>query len=248
MKNINIPCLILCGGKGTRFGSLTKKIPKPMLKVNKKPILTHIIDIYLKNGFKKFIILTGYKGDFIKKYFSKKIIYKNKENYNVYKLNNKNVEIKILNTGINTLKKKRIQKAKKYINSKNFFLTYGDGLGSVNIKKCLDLHLKKKSLLTITAVRPPSRFGELILKKDMVLNFNEKHSMSRGLINGGFMVCNFEIFKFFDNTKKDFEDSVIEKLTRIKKVFSYKHLGFWQCADNERELRLLNTKYKSKKL
>ena len=246
MKNSNIPCLILCGGKGTRFGELTKKIPKPMLKVNGKPILIHIMDIYIKNGFRKFIILAGYKKEIIKKYFSNKIIYKNKKRFDVLKINKKLVEIRILNTGLNSLKKERIQKAKKIIESENFFLTYGDGLGNINIKKSLNLHLRKKSLITITAVRPPSRFGELVIKNNTVLNFNEKHSMSRGFINGGFIICNFKIFDFFDKSKKDFEDSVIDKLTKQKKVFSYKHLGFWQCADNERELKLLNYIYKNK--
>ena len=121
MKNSNIPCLILCGGKGTRFGELTKKIPKPMLKVNGKPILIHIMDIYIKNGFRKFIILAGYKKEIIKKYFSNKIIYKNKKRFDVLKINKKLVEIRILNTGLNSLKKERIQKAKKIIRVRKFF-------------------------------------------------------------------------------------------------------------------------------
>ena len=235
----------MCGGKGTRFGNLTKKIPKPMLEVNKKPILQHIIEIYIRYNIKTFIILVGYKSKVIHDYFKKKKIKEIQNGFFLLRINNKIIKLKILNTGLNTMKKKRILLAKKYINTKNFFLTYGDGLGNIDIKDSFRKHKSYKSLITITAVRPPSRFGELILQKNKVISFNEKHSMSRGFINGGFMVCNEEIFKYFNKSKTDFEDSVIDFLAKKKRVYCHKHLGFWQCADNERELKLLNSKYKT---
>jgi glucose-1-phosphate cytidylyltransferase len=243
MKLNNIPCVILCGGKGTRLGKLTKKIPKPMLKISKHPILYYIISNYVKYGVEKFILLTGYKNEIINKYFKSlkgKTIKKNK-NIEIFKIliKRKILEINVVYTGLNTQKKNRLDKAKKIINSENFFLTYGDGLGVVNIQSQYNFHLRHKKLITLLGTHPPSRFGELAIKRDNVIALNEKPQMSQGLINGGYMVCNKKIFSKIAKNKFDLEQGVINKLCTAGEVKCYKNKNFWQCMDNEREFSLI---------
>ena len=145
--------VILCGGLGSRLSEETKLRPKPMVKIGKKPILVHIMETYKKFGFNDFILAAGYKYKFIKKYFQ----------------NNKNFNTQVINTGAKTLTGKRIFKLKKYLKKeKNFMLTYGDGLTNQNLSKLLNFHLNHKRIATITAVRPPVRFGELVLQKNKV--------------------------------------------------------------------------------
>jgi glucose-1-phosphate cytidylyltransferase len=253
MKLKNIPCVILCGGKGTRLGKLTKKIPKPMLKISKHPILYYIISNYAKYGVEKFILLTGYKNEIINKYFRnfKGIIKKKNRNIEVFKILIKKqiLEINVLYTGINTQKKDRLKKAKKIINSENFFLTYGDGLGIVNIQSQYNFHLKHKKFITLLGTHPPSRFGELIIKNNKVITLNEKPQMSQGLINGGYMVCNKKIFEKIKKNKYDLEQGVINKLCNQGEVKCYKNKNFWQCMDNEREFTLIKKLFlKNKKI
>ena len=153
--------VILAGGRGTRLGDTTKKIPKPMIKLFRIPLLVHIINIYKRQGFKEFVILTGYKSKYIAEYFQ-----------NTY--SEKNISVKCVFTGINTLTGSRILKIQKQIKDKNFLLTYGDGLSNVNIKKVINFHKKNNSIITLTAVRPPARFGELYLTKSLNLKKNTK--------------------------------------------------------------------------
>ena len=253
MKLKNAPCVILCGGKGSRLGKLTEKIPKPMLKISKHPILYYIISNYAKYGVEKFILLTGYKNEIINKYFKSlkgKIVKKNK-NLEVFKVffKKKILEINVLYTGINTKKKDRVNKAKKIINSEIFFLTYGDGLGMVNIQSQYNFHIKHKKLITLLGTHPPSRFGELIIKNDKVISLNEKPQMSHGLINGGYMVCNTKIFSKFKKNRSDLEHGVINKLCSKGEVKCYENGNFWQCMDNEREFYLMRKLFlKNKKI
>ena len=157
--------VILAGGFGTRIADHSN-LPKPMILINGKPIIAHILDIYIKQGFNEFIIAVGFKGNVIKKYFNK--------NFQSY-------DIKIVDTGQKTLTGNRIKKLKKYLNEKNFMLTYGDGLSNVNLKKLLKFHLKHKKLVTVTAVHPPARFGELEINDHKVTNFEEKPTTTKGL-------------------------------------------------------------------
>lgn len=243
MKLKNIPCIILCGGKGTRLGKLTKNIPKPMLKISKHPILYYIISNYAKYGVEKFVLLTGYQNKVINKYFKnfKGKIIKKKKNLEIFRIliNKKILEINLLYTGINTQKKERLELAKKIINSENFFLTYGDGLGLINIQSQYNFHLKHKKLITLLGTHPPSRFGELLIKNDSVVALNEKPQMSQGLINGGYMVCNKKLFEKIKKNKSELEQGVINNLCKLGEVKCYKNNNFWQCMDNEREFSLM---------
>ena len=199
--------VILAGGKGTRISEYTKFIPKPMIKINKYPLIFHIMKIYAKQGFKDFIIASGYKGEIIEKFFKKKI---------------KDWNVKIVPTGLETMTGGRIKRLKKYLNNERFFLTYGDGVSNLNIKKLLNFHLKSKSTVTLTAVRPPARFGAIKIKGNKVTVFREKSSLDEGWINGGFFVMEKEIFKYLKNDKTYLER---EPLTTLGKKENYQLLN-----------------------
>ena len=174
--------VILAGGFGTRLSEYTHKIPKPMVKIGKYPIIHHIINLYLKYGYNDFLIAGGYKYKFIQNYFKKVKI--------------KNINIKVINTGLNSLTATRLLKLRKYLSNSSFMLTYGDGLSSVNLKKLFKFHSTQKKLLTLTAVHPPARFGELKLVKNTVKSFKEKPQLNDGWINGGFFVVEPKFFQF----------------------------------------------------
>lgn len=226
-------CIILAGGKGTRLGEETKNIPKPLVKIGGKPIIWHIIKIYLENNISNFIILTGYKGNLIKKYFLENKI--------------KNCKITIHNSGLGTMTGGRILKAKNLIKNETFLMTYGDGLANVNIKKLIEEHKINKSLGTLTIVRPPARWGSVTLKKNEVIKFEEKNQTNEGWINGGFFVFEPEIFKFIKKGNKTIlERDVLPLLTKKRSLSAYKHFGFWQCMDTFRDKVLLNKMWKTK--
>jgi len=225
--------VILAGGFGTRISEYTKSIPKPMIKINGTPILVHIMKHYAKFGFNDFYIALGYKGDVIKNYFKKK-----KFNWN----------INLIDTGKNTMTGGRLKRLKKYLIGETFFLTYGDGLSDINIMKLLQFHKKNKKLVTLTAVRPPARFGALKLNGNSVSYFKEKSRMDEGWINGGFFVISDKFLNFIKNDKTYLEREPLEKVTKVKELSAYRHNGFWQCIDNMRDLILINKKIKEKKI
>jgi glucose-1-phosphate cytidylyltransferase len=225
--------VILAGGFGTRISEYTKFIPKPMIKIKGTPILIHIMKHYAKFGFNEFYIALGYKGKVIKDYFR----------------NNKfNWKINLINTGINTMTGGRLKKLKKYLKREDFFLTYGDGLSDINIIKLLKFHKKNKKLVTLTAVRPPARFGALKLKGNTVNYFKEKSRMDEGWINGGFFVISYKFLNFIKNDKTYLEREPLEKITKAKQLAAYRYSGFWQCIDNMRDLISINKKLKEKKI
>lgn len=224
--------VILAGGLGTRLSEYTKFIPKPMIKIAGLPILVHIMKHYAKFGFNEFYIALGYKGNFVKNYFKK-----NKFNW----------KINLISTGKNTMTGGRLKRLKKYLKGESFFLTYGDGLSDVNLKKLLMFHKKNKKLVTVTAVRPPARFGALRLKGNLVSYFKEKSRMDKGWINGGFFVVNFKFLTFIKNDKTYLEREPLEKATKLSELSAYRHEGFWQCIDNMRDLVSINKKIKEKK-
>ena len=224
--------VILAGGKGTRLSEYTKLIPKPMLKILKIPIIVRIIKHYNKFGFKDFIIATGYKKKIIEKYF---------------KNNLKNLNIKTLDTGLNSMTGGRLLYLKKLLRE-TFMLTYGDGISNVNLKKLLFFHKKNKYFATLTAVRPPARFGGIKLSGKRVKFFKEKSKLDEGWINGGFFVMEPKIFKYIKNYKTVLEQYPLEKLSRIKKLGAFKHNGFWQCVDTARDKELIENLIKFKKL
>lgn len=185
--------------------------------------------IYAKQGFKDFIIASGYKGEIIEKFFKKKI---------------KDWSVKIVPTGLETMTGGRIKRLKKYLNNERFFLTYGDGVSNLNIKKLLNFHLKSKSTVTLTAVRPPARFGAIKIKGNKVAVFREKSSLDEGWINGGFFVMEKEIFKYLKNDKTYLEREPLTILGKKRKLSAFKHNDFWQCMDTLRDKEILEKKIK----
>ena len=224
--------VILAGGLGTRISELTKVIPKPMIKVVGKPIIHRIIDHFLLYGYKEFYIALGYKGNQIKKYFEK------------YKFK-KGVKVNCIFTGKNTMTGGRLKRLKKYLNS-TFIATYGDGLSNVNIHKLIKYHKRKKRLVTVTAVRPPARFGAIKIINGTVKYFREKNNLDEGWINGGFFVIDPKFLKYIKNDNTYLEQEPFEKITQKKQLVAYKHYGFWQCMDTLRDRKILEKKVKNK--
>lgn len=233
--------LILAGGLGTRLSEETKLIPKPMVEIGGRPILWHIMKIYSYFGFNDFIVLTGYKSHVIKEYF---INYYNRYSDITVDMSNNSVEIHkmqtepwkvtMLYTGEKTMTGSRIKKAQEYIGKERFMLTYGDGVADINIKKLLDYHNNSKKYLTLTAVKPSGRFGALDISPDgSIHTFHEKPQGDGAWINGGFMVCEPEVFNYIDSKKDDviFEHKPLESLAKDGQLNSYKHDGFWFPMD-----------------
>lgn len=225
--------IILAGGKGTRLSEYTNKIPKPMVKINRRPIITYIIDHYLNFGVSKILIAGGYKYRVLKYFFKK-----NKKKYPC---------VEVINTGTDSLTAKRIFKLKNnFKKNENFLMTYGDGISNVNIKLLLKHHKKNNKICTLTAVRPPARFGELKITGNRVRTFNEKPQLKEGWINGGFFVFNYRIFKFLSRHNQMLEREPMQKLIKNKNVNAYKHKGFWMCMDTLRDKILLEKIIKKK--
>ena len=217
--------VILVGGFGTRLSEYTKTIPKPMVDIAGKPMLLHIMKQYAKYGFKDFYIALGYKGEIIKKFFNK----------NFFDWN-----INLIETGKKTMTGGRLKRLKKYIGHETFMMTYGDGLSNVNLKKLLKFHKKNKKLVTLTAVRPPARFGALQLKSDLVSYFKEKSKTDENWINGGFFVMEPDFFKFLKNDHTILERRPLENIAKKKQLAAFKHEGFWQCMDTKKDKDVLN--------
>ena len=237
--------IILAGGKGTRISEYTKTIPKPMIKVGKKPILIHIIEHYSKYGHRDFFIALGHKSQIVKNYFNK--FKKLDEAFN-YRLKNFNVSITLSYTGENTLTGGRIKRMAKFISkNENFMFTYGDGVSDVNIKKLVQFHKKNKKLITVTAVRPPARFGEITIKNNRVNTFKEKPQVTSGWINGGFFVSNYNFFKLIKNDSTILEREPLEQASKKNQLYAFKHKGFWKCMDTLRDKEVLEKIYKQNK-
>lgn len=239
----NLQTVILSGGMGSRISSETIDKPKPMIKIRNIPILVHILNIYSSFGYNDFILCLGYKGEYIKNYFYNYYINNSdfELNFNdssIQFLNKKKLNWKItfVDTGINSNTGERIKKINKYIKNDNFMLTYGDGVGDIDIKKLVDYHFKHKKLATMTAARPPGRFGVLDINKNgLVTSFKEKINPS-GYINAGFFVLNKKIFKYLNKYKNPvWEKEPLENLANSKQLMSYKHKGYWRPVDTTRD-------------
>jgi len=245
----DIPVVILCGGLGTRLGTETVSKPKPMVEIGGKPILWHVMKIYSYWGYNNFILSMGYQSDKIKQYF---MFYKEYSNNFEINMNTGKYEyldeletvdwnVKLVDTGIDTLKGGRIKRIEKYVNTDRFMLTYGDGVGDIDINKLLKFHKSHRKLSTLTGVHPPSRFGEIIHKGTEIISFSEKPQASMGLINGGFMVHEAELFDHLSSdVNADFEIGPLEDLAGKGRIQIYKHLGTWACMDNVRDMNYLN--------
>ena len=225
--------IILAGGFGTRISEYTKTIPKPMIKINGKPILVHIMSHYAKFGYKNFYIATGYKGKVIKKFFKKKI---------------KDWNINLIDTGNKTMTGGRLKRLKKLLGNETFFMTYGDGISNVNIKKLLNFHRKYKKLVTLTAVQPTARFGAVKFSGKFVKSFKEKSKIDEGWVNGGFFVMEPSFLKLIKSDKTFLEKEPLENASKKRELIAYKHRGFWQCMDTKRDKDLLEKTLKKKKI
>ena len=226
--------IILAGGFGTRLSEYTKTIPKPMIKIKKKPILVHIMSHYAKYGYNDFYIALGYKGKVIKQYFKRNKFPK--------------WNIKLIDTGKKTMTGGRLKKLQNIIKNETFMLTYGDGLSDLNIKKLVNFHKKNNKLVSLTAVRPPARFGAIKIKGNMVSYFKEKSKLDEGWINGGFFVMEPEIFKYIKNSQTYLEREPLVTMSKKREIAAFKHSGFWQCMDTKRDKDLLEKVFKKKKI
>ena len=224
--------VILAGGLGTRISEYTKSLPKPMIEICGKPIIHRIIDHYIKYGHREFIIALGYKGNLIKEYFAKNKF-------------SKKIKIKLIDTGLATMTGGRLKRLEKYLDG-TFLMTYGDGLSNVSLSKLINFHKSKKKLFTLTAVRPPARFGVIKIQNSFVKVFREKNSLDEGWINGGFFVVEPKFLKYIKNDKTYLEREPFERITKNKQFVAFKHKGFWQCMDTQRDKEILEKKIKNK--
>ena len=218
--------IILAGGYGTRFPEYTQKLPKPMIKVGKVPILTHIMRLFKSYGHNDFIIAAGYKKNIIKNY------YKNSSEFK---------DLKVIDTGKSTMTGGRLLRLKSFFKkNENFFMTYGDGLCGLNLNKLIKFHNKHQNLASITAIHPPVRFGELKIRNNKVIKFDEKPDSQSSWINGGFFILNYKVFDYIKNDNTIFEREPLENISNKKKLMAFKYEGFWKCMDNLGDKKLLD--------
>lgn len=241
--------VILCGGKGTRLSEETGIRPKPMVEVGEHPILWHIMNSYANHNFKDFYLALGYKQEFIKDYFTN--FYARENDFSVDLgtgkvdfQNRREIDWKVnlVDTGPETMTGGRLLRLKDHLkDSGTFMMTYGDGVCDVNLEEVYKFHKAHGKLATVTAVRPPARFGEMIFDGDQVVEFKEKPRASVGWINGGFFILEPEVFDYLGHGDETiFEKAPLENLVKDGQLMSYKHDGFWQCMDTVRDKKLLN--------
>ena len=236
--------VILAGGLGTRLSEETDLRPKPMIEIGGKPILWHIMKIYSSFGYNDFIICCGYKGYFIKEYFANYFLHQadvtldlQKNSLEVHQSKAEPWKITMVDTGINTMTGGRIKQIKKYIDG-TFLLTYGDGVGNVDIKALIDFHRKNNKKATVTVVQPSGRFGSIQFDNNdevKVFAFQEKPKGDGAWINGGFFVCEPEVFDEIDDDKTIWERKPLENLAAKGELVAYRHYGFWRPMDTLRD-------------
>ncbi len=229
--------MILAGGKGTRFAEYTDKIPKPMILANGKPLLDHIISIYSKFNINNIVVLAGYKIEKIVEHYESSLNRVSKSE-NIFE-NNLNTKITVLDTGLETMTGGRLKLGAEYLNEENFYLTYGDGIANINLEDLTKFFIEENKIATVTAVRPPARFGSLEIENNIVTNFGEKDNTSSGWINGGFFVFKKQILDYLADSEDILETKPLELLAKQKQLSAFKHEGFWQPCDTIRELEIL---------
>ena len=212
---------ILAGGLGTRISEETSDKPKPMVRIDDKPILWHVMSIYASQGWSDFVIGCGYKKEVIFDFVQNEM--------------NEDWLVKPIDTGEMTLTGGRIARFLDMFPNETFMVTYGDGLGNVEIEKLLEKHINSGSLVTLTAVRPPSRFGSVVSENGVVTHFGEKNQADAGWINGGFMIVDPKVREFITSDDQAFEADVLPELVKRKLLGAYLHEGFWQPMDTLRE-------------
>ena len=235
--------VILSGGFGTRISEYTTVIPKPMIPINGKPIIEHIMEIYSKYGFKDFYLALGYKANVIKEYFYNyeilnsnfKVDFKNRT-VTPYKKQEKDWTVNLIDTGENTMTGGRLKRLKDYINDDTFLLTYGDAVTDLDINEVIKFHYSHGKMITVTGVRPPARFGELTINENNeVLEFKEKPNIKEGWINGGFFVIEPRFLDYINDDNCILEKEPLEKAAKSNELVAYLHDGFWHCIDTKRD-------------
>jgi glucose-1-phosphate cytidylyltransferase len=253
----DIPVAILCGGKGTRLREETEFRPKPMIMVGDRPMIWHIMKTYAHYGFKDFMLCLGYKGEMIRDYFfnydwNHSDVMLELGSKRVTKLSSGHDEedwrISLIDTGAESNTGGRLRRLAPYLDKmgvKTLLGTYGDGVANVDIGQLLKFHQSHGKLATVTAVHPPSRFGELAIKENSVLNFAEKPQTTEGWINGGYFVLQREVLDLIEDDSTSFEGAPLQTLAAQGELKVHFHDGFWQCMDTYRELEVLNRLYNS---
>jgi len=251
----DIPVVILAGGFGTRLREQTEFIPKPMVPIGIRPILWHLMKIYSHYEYRRFIICLGYKGEIIKDYFLHyrfrnsdfTIKLGNHEDINIHNLHGEEAwQVTLADTGLKAMTGARIKKIEKYIDTDYFLLTYGDGVANIEIKKLVEFHLSHGKIATVTGVKPPSRFGELLTEGSCVIEFGEKPQVGNSVINGGFFVFNRGIFSYLTaDDQCTLEREPLERVAKDGHLMVYHHTGFWQCMDTLRDMNQLNEYWES---
>lgn len=240
--------VLLAGGFGTRLSEHTEVIPKPMVQIGGKPILMHIMDTYAGFGHKDFYLALGYKAEVVKEYFLK--FYSLNSDFRIdlmsgkvtpFQVNSLDYEITLVDTGLNSMTGGRLKRMQKYIGKETFMLTYGDGVANVDIDALLAFHKSHGKLVTMTAVRPSARFGELTLDENKVASFQEKPQLHDGWINGGYFVIEPEFFEYINGDSTLLEREPLEMVANKGQLMAYRHDGFWQCMDSKRDLELLES-------
>ena len=245
--------VLLAGGLGTRLSEETTLRPKPMVEIGGKPILWHIMNIYAAHGFNEFVVALGYKAEFVKNYFLNFYSVNNdlsidlsSGNVTVHDGKQPNWNVHLIDTGAATDTGGRVLRLKKWLGNETFMMTYGDGVSNVDIANLVKFHKSHGKLATITAVRPPSRFGGMRFEGDSVVEFLEKPQTGEGWINGGFFVLEPGVFDYIDDDHTIFERGSLERLATDGQLMVHRHEGFWQPMDTLREKGLLEHLWESK--
>jgi glucose-1-phosphate cytidylyltransferase len=244
--------VILAGGLGTRLQDETAVKPKPMVEIGGRPMLWHIMTHYARYGFNEFCVALGHKGDVIKQYFRDYALLCGTLTVNLatgqVEAKDKQIEdwtVHLVPTGIETLTGGRVKRLESVLGGETFMLTYGDGVADVDIRRLLEFHRAHGKLATVTAVRPPARFGGVELEADAVRAFSEKPSIGEGWINGGFFVFEPGVFDYLKGDQTVLEADALEQIAADGQLGAYRHSGFWQCMDTPRDLRVLESTWQT---
>lgn len=245
--------IILAGGFGTRLSEETEVRPKPLVEIGGRPILWHIMKTFSHQGFNDFGVALGYKGEQIKDYFLRLLQLSDDLTVDIgtgrtelhATTEREPWKVHLANTGLHTMTGGRLERLKGYVGQDTFMMTYGDGVADVNLAELVAFHKRHGRIATVTAVRPPARFGVLEFDGDFVQSFSEKSQIDAGWINGGFFVLNAGVFDYLDGPETIFERAPLERLAADGQLAAYRHHGFWQCMDTVRDLRTLNDLWQS---
>ncbi len=242
--------ILLAGGLGTRLSEETETRPKPLVEIGGRPILWHIMNIYAHHGFDEFVVALGYKGHLIKDYFLRYFQWRNDLSVDladgstlVHAGEREKWKVHLVDTGASTMTGGRLKRLRSWIGDETFMMTYGDGVSNVDVRALVEFHRRQGRLATVTAVRPPARFGGLQFKGDLVADFSEKPQVGEGWINGGFFVLEPQVFSYLDDDASVFEREPLERLVREGQLAAYRHEAYWQCMDTLRDVKLLNEQW-----